>query len=256
MAEVPAAVRELLGDLDGGMVLELGCGDGEFTETLVEQLAGFDEILATDADPGLLDEARGYFAAAHPDAPVRFLHADAASLPFENGRFDTVVLSNAIHHLSAPRAALTEAARVLRAEGHIVIHEMIADCKEAKQRVGRDLHHLKARVDRTQGISHNPTLSRSELMGLLREAGLSVIRQTEYDRDRVTDAEIDLEDKLDNIDAYADHAAGHPDYPGIRREVSRLRHQVRTHGFAEAPQLLVVTVPRKRAAPDGTGRST
>jgi SAM-dependent methyltransferase len=240
MTETAVAVRDVLSSVDAGRVLEIGAGDGEFTEVLVERLASFTAIEAVDIDETDIGEARRYFAAAHPQAPVVFTPADAARLPFEGGSFDTVVLSNTVHHLAEPQRALGEVLRVLRDGGRLIVHEMVADAETDAEAVGRDLHHLKARIDRTQGLSHNPTLSRARLAALLDDRGLAPLRRLEYRPAEPEAAAVDLDEKLARLDEYADYAAADPDYAGIRREVSRLKQRVRAVGFAPAPQILVM----------------
>jgi SAM-dependent methyltransferase len=240
MADIAEVVARTLGRLHGGRVLEVGCGDGEFTEILVEQLASYERIDAVDADEDAVAEARSYFETAHPDAAVDFSGADATSLPFGEAVFDTAVLSNTIHHLDAPAAALEELLRVLRDGGTLIVHEMVSDVTEAREQVGRDLHHLKAMVDRTHGISHNPTLSREGLGTLLDRDDLDEIERHEYRPPEPENEHVDLDDKIENIDLYADYAAGHPDYAGIRREVARLKQRVRADGLAAPPQLLLL----------------
>src|SRR6056297_857848 len=58
MADIPEVVARTLGSVQGGRVLEAGCGDGEFTEMLVEQFASYERIDAVDADEDALEQAR------------------------------------------------------------------------------------------------------------------------------------------------------------------------------------------------------
>ncbi|MFP4373089.1 MAG: class I SAM-dependent methyltransferase [Spirochaetaceae bacterium] len=238
MADIAEVVSRTLGALHAGRVLEIGCGDGEFTEMLVEQLASYERITAVDADGSAVSEAAGYFEAAHGEAAVAFSVADAMHLPFDAAEFDTVVLSNTLHHLRDPGAAVEELLRVLGEGGMLIVHEMVSDVTDPRERVGRDLHHLKAVVDRTRGIAHNPTLSRAEIGALLDRAELEELERHEYRPSGPEGDDVDLDDKLENLDRYADYAAGHPDYADIRREVARLKQRVRAVGFAAPPQLL------------------
>lgn len=239
MADIEEVVARTLGSVHAGRVLEVGCGDGEFTEMLVEELASYERIDAVDADEGAVAEARGYFETAHPEAAVEFSCADGTNLPFGEAVFDTAVLSNTIHHLEAPGEALAELLRVLREGGTLIVHEMVSDITDPREQVGRDLHHLKAMVDRTHGISHNPTLTREQLRELLDRDDLDEVERHEYRSRGPENDDVDLDDKLENLDYYADYAAGHPEYAGIRREVVRLKQRVRAVGFASPPQLLV-----------------
>lgn len=259
MAEVAATLRRILSTIDAGDVLEVGCGDGDFTELLCELLASYRRIDALDTDDDAVAEARAYFARAHPGAPVTFRVGTAAGLPYADESVDTAVLSDTLHHLATPQEALSEVVRVLRPSGRVLVNEMVSDIADPRRAVGRDLHHLKARIDRSLGISHNDTFSRAELASLCAGAGLQELVREEYDPTAPEQDDIDLDEKLEQLDAYADHAAAEPDYPGIRREVSRLKQRVRAVGFAPAPQVLAVYGKRAAviptAAADGGGRS-
>lgn len=48
---------------------------------------------------------------------------DALRLPFADQAFDFVLASNLIHHLPSPTGFLTEARRVVRPGGHLLLHE-------------------------------------------------------------------------------------------------------------------------------------
>ena len=47
--------------------------------------------------------------------------ADVAALPFRDGAFDAIKMTEVLEHVPDPGAALTECRRVLRARGHVVI---------------------------------------------------------------------------------------------------------------------------------------
>ncbi|MGM0673773.1 MAG: class I SAM-dependent methyltransferase [Spirochaetota bacterium] len=240
MADVSAALTELLQSLRPEKILEIGCGDGEFTEVLVEHLYGFGHIEATDAEESAVEEARDYFDRAHTNAPVSFSVADASSLPWADGTFDMVVLSNTIHHLRDADRVFEEVFRVIHSSGQLLVHEMVADVDDPRQEVGRDLHHLKAWVDRTQGIAHGPTWTRSGLEEILRTHHFENCERREYSPAPVLRTDTDLEDRIEHIDDYTEHAADTPAYSDIRREVLRLRQRIRAVGFTAPPQLLML----------------
>lgn len=68
-------------------MLEVGCGTGVLTRELALR-PGVGAVVGVDAAPSLLDEAREQTAGL-PD--LSFRKADARSLPFTDGTFDTVV---------------------------------------------------------------------------------------------------------------------------------------------------------------------
>lgn len=82
--------------------VEVGCGAG-FSERFLR--AGRLEL--TDAEP------RPWVARV----------VDAHELPYREGELDALIANNVIHHLAYPDRFFREAARVLRAGGHLLIQE-------------------------------------------------------------------------------------------------------------------------------------
>ena len=102
-----ALFREWVGT--GGRVLDVGCRTGALTR---EYLEG-NEVVGVDVDRGALAQA-----AALGIEPV---WGDAGeALPFEDGRFDVVVVGELLEHLPLPQQTVAEARRVLRPGGRLV----------------------------------------------------------------------------------------------------------------------------------------
>jgi SAM-dependent methyltransferase len=100
------SVAELAFDVDGALVLDLGCGSGAFSRAL--DAAGA-RAVAVDVDLAEL--------AASPHPPRRTAVADARRLPFPDAAFDGVVCSNVLEHTPAAAALFDEIERVLRPGG-------------------------------------------------------------------------------------------------------------------------------------------
>jgi SAM-dependent methyltransferase len=98
----------------GKRVLDAGCGTAYGSASLAA--AGARSVTGVDADGAALDLVR-------PDVPagVELVPADIRDLPFDDAAFDVVVCFETIEHVETPEAALDELARVLAADGLLVI---------------------------------------------------------------------------------------------------------------------------------------
>jgi malonyl-CoA O-methyltransferase len=111
-------VRELVGDVRGRSVLDLGCGTGRHSLWLAARGAG---VTAVDFSEGMLAEARRKPGA---DA-VRFLAHDLHEpLPFADATFDRVVSGLVLEHLHDLDRFFREAHRVLKPGGVAVVSGM------------------------------------------------------------------------------------------------------------------------------------
>lgn len=94
-------------------VLDVGCGTGRFTLTM-EEMTGA-SVYGLDASVDMLKRAK------EKSGIVKWVRGSAEDLPFENGFFDTVTITMALHQFEDKREAIAEAGRVLKAGGHLVI---------------------------------------------------------------------------------------------------------------------------------------
>lgn len=97
--------------------LDVGCGNGAFTEALIARCAPA-EVVAVDPSEGQLAFARKRPAASS----ARFRIGDAQALPFDDGGFDVAVMALVITYLSSPGRAVAEMARVVRPGGWVAAY--------------------------------------------------------------------------------------------------------------------------------------
>jgi SAM-dependent methyltransferase len=94
--------------------LDVGCGNGAFTELLVERCA---PAAVEGIDPS---EAQLEFARTRAASPVvRFRAGDAMALPHPDDAFDAAVMPLVIFFVPEPAAGVAEMARVVRPGGTV-----------------------------------------------------------------------------------------------------------------------------------------
>jgi ubiquinone/menaquinone biosynthesis C-methylase UbiE len=108
-----------IGFPENARVLEVGCGPGPVTRALAEW-PNVGEVVGLDPSSIFLSRARRLTASIHN---VSFVEGDARELPFEDSRFDVVILHTTLCHVPEPERALSEARRVLRDEGWLAIFD-------------------------------------------------------------------------------------------------------------------------------------
>jgi ubiquinone/menaquinone biosynthesis C-methylase UbiE len=98
-------------------ILETAAGTGIVTEALLNAVPGA-EILATDLNEAMLDEARKRLGEARVDYRI----VDAQALPFADSSFDLVVCQFGVMFFPDRVGAYREARRVLRPGGHFLFN--------------------------------------------------------------------------------------------------------------------------------------
>ena len=115
-----------------GSTLELAVGTGLNFAHYPDQV----RLTGVDWSPEMVRAAA--LAARRSGRPVELARADAAALPFADDQFDTVLCTFALCCVPDERAVLTEAVRVLRPGGSL----LLADHIVASHPVVRVLEHL------------------------------------------------------------------------------------------------------------------
>jgi demethylmenaquinone methyltransferase/2-methoxy-6-polyprenyl-1,4-benzoquinol methylase len=101
----------------GQRILDLAAGTGASSVSFARSGA---EVVAADFSPGMIAEGRR----RHAGIPnLAFVEADATSLPFADGEFDTVTMSFGLRNVHEPKTALAELLRVTKPGGRLVVCE-------------------------------------------------------------------------------------------------------------------------------------
>lgn len=138
-------------------VVDIGCGEGYLT---VEVARWARRVMAVDRSAAVLARAKA-LAGRRRAANIVFKRGELEKLPLDNASVDVAILSQALHHAADPGQALTEAARVLRPGGKVLVLDLRAHSEAwVREKLG----------DRQLGFTDDA------LTGLLTDAGLSDIK--------------------------------------------------------------------------------
>jgi ubiquinone/menaquinone biosynthesis C-methylase UbiE len=152
--------RQKVVPLATGRVLEIGIGTGlnleHYDKRCVSHVVGL--------DPGVEMHRLARKRAQAAGIPVELVALSAERIPFDDGAFDTVLVTYSLCTIPDPVAALKEMRRVLKAGGRLVFceHGLAADAS-----VRAWQHRLTPMWSRIAGGCH---LDR-DIAGLLRDAG-------------------------------------------------------------------------------------
>jgi ubiquinone/menaquinone biosynthesis C-methylase UbiE len=111
--------REVL-SAASGRTIDVGAGTGVNLDLFPESVS---ELVLAEPDPHMLRKLRPKLGAASREASV--VQAPAEKLPFEDDSFDTAVFTLVLCTVPDPRAALVEAARVLKPGGKLLFVEHV-----------------------------------------------------------------------------------------------------------------------------------
>ncbi len=159
-------VRRMKHSLNRNMtVLELACGTG----LLSIQLAGSVKLLeATDFSTEMIKQAKLKPCSSR----LNFSVQDATNLPYSDELFDSVIISNALHIMPYPAAALSEIKRVLKPDGLLIAPTFTA----ADSFLGR----MKIKIMELSGFKVFNKWTPDEYLKFLRKNGFSVISSDIY----------------------------------------------------------------------------
>ena len=114
---VARAFLNWLGTMPGGRWLDVGCGTGALTGTVLA-VASPRQVMSVDASVGYVSHAR----ADVPDERASFVVGDAEHLPFARAPFDVVVSGLVLNFLPQPEQGVAEMTQVARRGGMVAAY--------------------------------------------------------------------------------------------------------------------------------------
>lgn len=144
-------------------VLDVATGGGHTALAFAPHVR---EVVASDLTPEMLSAAERHLARSGT-GNVRFEIADAETMPFPPGTFDVLTVRFAPHHFPRPTAFVSQAARVLKPGGRLVMFDNMAP---EDGELDAFVNHLEAWRDPSHVRSHRS----SEWQAMLVAAGFAI----------------------------------------------------------------------------------
>ena len=222
----------------GGNILDIGSGRGEFIH-IIKEFKSFNKITAND-----IEQRSGDFIKEHfKDINIDFVKADACDLPFNDNFFDTVCISNSLHHLPNMEKILTEMKRVLRDGGNFIINEMYCDDQNEAQMSHVLLHHWFAKIDKISGRYHDETFTKKQIEETVKKLEFSNYETIEYCWPIPDPKDVKLiEERTKLIEIGLKQLEGKDEFEVMKTEGERIKRHIETNGFASASSLFVVGI--------------
>ena len=120
-----------------GKTLELGCGDGIYSDILRHEAK---HLTATDFSDEMVTVAKRRFKDIKN---VNIEKADCFNLPYSNSSFNTVFMANLLHVISEPEKAVAECKRVLKKNGKLIVISLTTEGMTFFNKLGMMYRYLK-----------------------------------------------------------------------------------------------------------------
>ena len=228
-------VKSILGRIDGGRILDVATGDGAFIDLLTGNLKSYDTIVGIDTDVEAIEAS----AAQKANAKVSYRRMSGEAIDYPDGCFDTVSLSNSLHHLANIDRTIAEMLRVLRKGGTIIINELYIDGQNEKQMTHMLFHHFQADIDTLLGITHGKTFHKREILDIVERSGIRDYVTVEHENEAYN-TYVNFDGVAQRYKNFLDKIAGYPEYDAMKARYDSLLERLRTVGIAFTSQLMVV----------------
>ena len=117
------------------VIADLGAGEGTFSQLLAKRAK---KVIAVDNSDKMVEYGAG-LARKHGVKNLEYRKGDIESVPIREGGVDLAFFSQALHHARHPERAVSEAWRILKPGGRIVVLDLLRHNHEEAREMYADL---------------------------------------------------------------------------------------------------------------------
>jgi ubiquinone/menaquinone biosynthesis C-methylase UbiE len=164
-------LKDRIGKYDAGSLLDIAVGRGEFLKFALGAFRTWQSATGIDIDPESLRIARAEFNLT----PVVLIWGSALAMPFTDNYFDTITLSNTLHHIEPLSSLFAETARVSKSQGLIIVNEMLNENLSDMPETYMLYHRFIAEMDNQLGRYHREPFTLKEITAVIKSSGFKVL---------------------------------------------------------------------------------
>jgi ubiquinone/menaquinone biosynthesis C-methylase UbiE len=230
-------VFKLFAHIDAGKVLDAATGRGDFINVIKQSFKSYNQIIGVDTSEPMVKQAQKSF----PENDIEIYKMNLEKLSFADEYFDTVCISNSLHHLEHKDVVFAELMRVLKKSGLLVMVEMYKDGKQTPaQQTHIRMHHWFSRIDTLNKVFHRETFDREELQKFVKTLPLKKVTVEDYyiPVDNPTDPKL-IEPMIKNVMEWVKKCETVPAAEKICCEGQKIIERIKTVGCVSASRLLI-----------------
>jgi len=226
-------LQNYLKRINAGHLLDVATGEGDFLTYLLESFSSFDSATGLDINTESLKIARNKIGRQKVD----FLQGNIRKLPFEDNFFDTVTISNSLHHFDNPVKAIQSMLRVLVPGGLLIFNEMINENLNPAQQIHFEYHSLKAEIDTALGGYHRQIYKKEELLEIIMESGVNpAVSVISVDPPIISSHE-KMWQFFRRLDDFVSNATHLPNGLAFEQRAQNIKEMILANGFQKPPQI-------------------
>ncbi len=230
-------VFKKLSHIDAGKVLDAATGRGDFINVIKQSFKSYSQIIGVDSSDTAVRQAQKTF----PENDIEIYRMELENLSYADGYFDTVCISNSLHHLENKDQVFAELLRVLKKGGLMIVVEMYRDGKQNQaQQTHIMMHHWFARIDTLNKTYHWETFKRDDILELVKALPLKETSFEDYyiPVDNPTEPKL-IEPLIKNVQDWIKKCESIPEAEFICCEGQKIIERIKTIGCVSASRLLI-----------------